>query len=85
MKTRTGYVSNSSSTSFIILVKPEKSTDVNFILRHIMDRGNAPAQLTVPQRKKEIKKEIKELDKDMTRADGIYAKIDGMPDMVMLF
>ncbi len=81
MKSRFGFVSNSSSTSFVILVKPDKVESVEFILKHLkheMNGGN-PCP-TVPERIKELKTEIKDIDKDVIYVDGIFDKINAISD-----
>lgn len=75
MKIRTGYVSNSSTTSFAILIKPEKAKDIEFILRHVKAWNGEPCQ-TVPERKKDLKKEVRELGKDMTFIDDLVEKVN---------
>jgi len=79
MKTRSGFVSNSSSTSFVILVKPDKVQSVEFILKHLKHPMDNPCP-TVPERIKELKTEIKDIDKDIVYLDGIYARIDVIPN-----
>jgi len=79
MKSRSGFVSNSSSTSFVILVKPDKAQSVEFILKHLKAFGDKPI-LTVPERKKELRKEIREIDKDLIYVDGIYDRVNNMPE-----
>lgn len=74
MKTRAGFVSNSSTSSFIVLVKPDKVKDVDFILRHALD--NEVSAKAVPERKKELKKELGELYKDKTYTENLVAQLN---------
>ncbi len=81
MKSRHGFVSNSSSTSFVILVKPDKVESVAFILKHLKhDMNGGNPVVAVPERRKELKTEIKEIDKDLKYVNGIYDKIAFIPD-----
>lgn len=75
MKVRSGFVSNSSTSSFIVLVKPDKVKDVDFIIRHAMRDYNTPCA-TVPERKKELRKEIRELDKDTIYTENLMAQLE---------
>jgi len=76
MKSRFGFVSNSSSTNFVILVKPEKAKAVEFILRHT----NEEPCKAVPERRNELKKEIRELNKDVKHVNDFCGKVSSMTD-----
>ena len=77
MKTRSGFVSNSSSTSFAILVKPEKVEAIEFILRHVKAWDDSPCK-TVPERKRNIQAEMREIDKDVKYVDNLLKKVDNI-------
>lgn len=77
MKIREGYVSNSSSTSFVLLVKPEKVEAIEFILRHAKAWDDSPCK-TVPERRRDLKAEIREVDKDVKYVDNLLTKVDNV-------
>jgi len=77
MKSRFGFVSNSSSTSFVLLVKPEKAEAIEFILRHAKAWDDSPCK-TVPERRKDLKAEIREVDKDVKYVDNLLTKVDNV-------
>uniref|UniRef100_A0A6M3KYV3 Uncharacterized protein n=1 Tax=viral metagenome TaxID=1070528 RepID=A0A6M3KYV3_9ZZZZ len=52
-----------------------------FILKHLKHNiGEGEAVVTVPERRKELKTEIKDIDKDLKYVSGIYDKINAVPD-----
>ncbi len=75
MKVRNGFVSNSSTSSFILLVKPNKVKDIDFILRHALRSGEVTPCKSVPERQRELKKEIRDLCKDTTFAQEMLDKL----------
>lgn len=83
MKRKQGFISNSSTTSFIVLVKPEKVSSVEFILRHLKHWQEGKTCPTVPERVKLLNKELKELDKDMTYVDTLSNRVAGMTEQTL--
>ena len=82
-KSRNGFISNSSTTSFIVLVKPEKVSSVEFILRHLKHWQDGKTCPTVPERVKFLNKELKELDKDLVYVDKLVTRVTGMSDQTL--
>jgi len=76
MKIRNGFVSNSSTASFIVLIKPKRIKDVEFVLRYAT--GEYPVCKTVSKRKKELNKEISKLDEDILYVKEKYKELDSL-------
>ena len=79
MKGRFGFVSNSSSTSFVILVKPDKVEAVDFILRNIRKGETVPSE-PVPERRETLLVEIGELNKDISYVAKLVTKLNKNSD-----
>jgi len=79
MKSRLGFISNSSSTSFVILVKPDKVEAVDFILRNIRKGETVPSE-PVPERREALLIEIGELNKDISYIVKLITKLNKNSD-----
>jgi len=74
MKNREGFISNSSTTSYLILVKPEKVESVDFILRSLHNEKTMPSK-SVKEFRKGLLDEIKEIKKDIAYVEELKGKL----------
>ncbi len=73
MKVRQGFISNSSTTSFIALIHPKMGEAVELVINHSKNKDAYYGPLW--KRKKEIEKEVVHLGKDVLYLEELLCSV----------